>query len=230
MAVSKPLDEDLQFNMTEAWSGLQHIATMCCTMNSSRLGKYLRALVSKGKLHGTHTHTHEYRHTHWIFIINSACLHRWVKQILKSVNVGGCLASCQSNNGNWVSVCVCVCVLRLPVQADQVSQTNAASSTWLSFREHALVPRVLCLKNRRGLSTIECTWARRAPRMKSSSNRKYAKEVIEPFFFSLWFYTHCCWCFCGQPSGIHTQLDNQAEIEKRKVNIDSCISFYFYFF
>lgn len=110
MAVSKPLDEDLQFNMTEAWSGLQHIATMCCTMNSSRLGKYLRALVSKGKLHGTHTHTHEYRHTRWIFIINSACLQRWVKQILKSVNVGGCLASCQSNNGNWVSVCVCVCV------------------------------------------------------------------------------------------------------------------------
>lgn len=116
------------------------------------------------------------------------------------------------------------------MQADQVSQTNAASATWLSFREHALVPRVLCLKNRRGLSTIECTWARRALRMKSSSNRKYAKEVIEPFFFSLWFYTHCCWCFCGQPSGIDTQLDNQAEIEKKKSISTHVFHFIFIFF
>lgn len=144
MAVSKPLDEDLQFNMTEAWSGRQHIATMCCTTNSSRLGKYLRALVSKGKLDGTHTHTHEYGHTRWIFIINSACLQSWVKQILKSVNVGGCLASCQSNNGNWVSVCVCVCVA--VTSAGRSSVTDECS-----FR-HVTVFQRTCSRSQGSLS------------------------------------------------------------------------------
>lgn len=131
-----------------------------------------------GRCH-THTHAHTRAQTHTLTTSNKFCLHHWVKQIMKSVNVGGCLASCQSNNGNWVTVlavvCVCECVLRLPPQADRVSKTNSASSASLSFRTQALVPRV----HRRGLSTIECTWALR---IKTSSNRKYAKEVIEPFF------------------------------------------------
>lgn len=125
-----------------------------------------------------------------------------------------------------VRMCVCACVLRLPLQADQVSQTNTASSTSLSFGEHTLVPRVHCLKNQRGLSTIECTWARRALRMKSSSIRKYAKEVIEPFFFSLSFIRIASDVFCGQPSGMHTQLDSPAEIEKKSI---SSHVFYFIF-
>lgn len=177
MAVSRLSDEDLQFNMTEAWTGLRHIVTMCCTMSSRWLGKYLRALVSKGKSGGCHTHMRA--RTHTLNIYYKFSFNHWVIQIIKSVNVGGCLASCQSNKGNWVTVCMHFCVLRLPLQADQVSKTNSASSTSLSFRAHALVPRV---KNRRGLSTIECTWACRALRIKTPSNRKYAKEVIEPFF------------------------------------------------
>lgn len=62
-----------------------------------------------GRCH-THTHTHIRARTHTLRISNKFCLHHWVKQIMKSVNVGGCLASCQSNNGNWVTVCSHLCV------------------------------------------------------------------------------------------------------------------------
>lgn len=55
-------------------------------------------------------HTHIRARTHTLRIFNKFCLHHWVKQIMKSVNVGGCLASCQSNNGNWVTVCLHLCV------------------------------------------------------------------------------------------------------------------------
>lgn len=161
--------------------------------------------------------------THTLNIYYKFSFHHWVIQIIKSVNVGGCLASCQSNKGNWVTVCMHFCVLRLPLQADQVSKTNSASSTSLSFRAHALVPRV---KNRRGLSTIECTWACRALRINTPSNRKYAKEVIEPLLLS--FCAHCFWWFCGQPSGRRTRLDNQAFWKKKKSILTH--RFYLFFF